>query len=160
MSDVRPASSRFSSRILGLLWNFQLIITSFYFVGLGLLVGITSNSPSYITLDEGLGLSLTVQPYVTPKFAPSRSTNVLYSFVVINLVMAGLSIILTCLEIVMHNNGDLTPTVFFGFQIFKFILATAALASSALATTTSWMKLGTFNKYYVYVAIGFGGIVL
>lgn len=76
------------------------------------------------------------------------------------MVMAGLIVVLTCLEVVIHNYGDLTPTVFFGFQCFKSILTIAGLTSSATACTTSWVKFGTFNKYYVYVAIGFGGTIL
>jgi hypothetical protein len=73
--------------------------------------------------------------------------------------MASVGLLLTCLEIAMNGNRDLSPTIYLGSSISKTILSTAALVINAYATTNEWFK-EEFNKYYVYVGIACSILIL
>lgn len=77
----------------------------------------------------------------------------------VNLVMACVGVLFTCLEINMHSHMDLTPTLFLISGLIKTTLALASVAIDAYATSQRWYKL-EYNKYFVFVAIGWSTIIL
>jgi hypothetical protein len=80
-------------------------------------------------------------------------------WVVVNLVMACVGVIFTCLEIIMHSHMDLTPTLFLISGLTKTTLALASVAIDAYVTGQGWYKL-EYNRYFVFVAIGWSTIIL
>lgn len=134
MSNLKPTNARWRMLVLGTLWILELFAYASCVVMLGLVVGVTSYA-------NGTGRDTAIQAWV-----------------VVNLVMACVGALLTCLEIVMHSHMDLTPTMFLIFGLIKTTLALLSVAIDAYATSQTWFKQ-EYNKYFVYVAIGWSAVI-
>lgn len=115
------------------MWSLQIPLLAISIIILSILIGIEKNAPE-------------------DSFGNSQST--VQAWTVVNLVLAVIAFLIDAVEISMYIHSDLSPKLYLGFNSFKFSVWIIPFAWNIVMDTSAWRERG-WNKYYLYVAIGF-----
>ncbi|KAH8679695.1 hypothetical protein BGZ60DRAFT_235321 [Tricladium varicosporioides] len=121
------------------IWCLELFLMPILVVGLVFIVVITRESPGTVTDKAG------------NKFPVSPGVPI---WVIINLIAASTALVLTCMEMIMLNMRDLSPGIFCGFSIVKFVMWLVPIALNLYTFSTKW-SVELVNKIMLGVALGF-----
>ncbi|KAN0098699.1 hypothetical protein V8E51_014362 [Hyaloscypha variabilis] len=80
--------------------------------------------------------------------------NELQPWIVVNILIASIALLLTCVEVLMFVYHDLTPNLFLISAVIKTVLALIPIGFQIYVTRTSWVKISP-NEAYLAVAFGF-----
>ena len=73
---------------------------------------------------------------------------------IIDLAIAVLGLLLTCLEVVMQVHRNLHPAFYLSSSIVKIIMWTVSIGLAVAAMFSDWVKWERFNRDYLYATIG------
>jgi len=72
---------------------------------------------------------------------------------IVDFVVASVSLLLSCIELSMFKNRDLTPKLYLGSSISKLIMWTIGIGLTGYTRSTDW-SIDWLNSIYLYVVIG------